>query len=400
MGNVTSPPEPSVVSIAGKYLFSFRREGTGYPELRVYTLEGILASIVMYDPSTNPRCSISTGMSSSMAALAFNSTYFAIALQRPAGTFLEFHHVRNELGLSSSIAGEPIPLFPFRSANVPPFSFTGSSVVQNIDNHQLLVTASSVLASGSPVVVSMSTDQSTSHTVLSNFESADACPALAVSRSAIFDITRTRGLLLYNNQSSLSNFAVLDLQQNTTSKPIRGSENQELQLMSPNTVRLVPGTLPAFISANSVALLSTTGPAGGGPAAWGFTGTNATQFIANISLPTDWAFATSMTQDRTIVFLCGLRQICALDMDSGSISNTSQLAYCTSNSISIAWINEISDPKFRINSCREPGYTSGASKWKFRCVRDRIKQYVHLRQRGQLGAAQCIGLHLGRPCSS
>jgi hypothetical protein len=261
-----------------------------------------------------------------------NSTLFAVALQRPNGTFLEFHKIEgSDPALTVTALDPQIPLFPSRIGTRPPFGLTGSAIVQSYNESSLLISVASTLAPGSPVIVS-APETNRTPVFLTQVGLDAACATLAIPKSAIFtplpDVIG--GIMLFDPLGSkVANYAVintLNFSMNSALTSVTQIEYSEIGYR-----RIVPGTLPAFLSPPSFTVLAEQS---GSYKGYMYSGNSAPSTTGSIPTPTeDWMFAAAPNGNKTIAALCDLGRFCTLDISKPGVAATFTAvgAYCTYN---------------------------------------------------------------------
>jgi hypothetical protein len=247
--------------------------------------------------------------------LAINSTFYAIALQRPQGTVLEYHSITINFPYRATAIGPAISLFPTPSGNAAPFPATGSSVIQNLNDTRLLLAWSSIRAIGSPATAAI-LRAGAAITPINQDGAAfpSVCSTIAIPQSLILDPSGSRGVMSYSAGSTLFYFAEFR-PQNSSMTSFLSSGVSPLILRSEFTP-IKPGTLPAFVSPTSESILASISTS-----YFGYTFSSSLITTPTTSPSIDLrssnaAFAAGRSGSRTLALTCAGAAYCAVDISS------------------------------------------------------------------------------------
>jgi hypothetical protein len=302
----------SAATVAGRYLFSYDKLGNSY-FLSAYPLLAVNSSgqLAVTDPSGGPSCSQNTGTSSSIAAVAINSTHYAIAIQSSSGTILEYQRI----SAVSFIATQFVSLFPPTSANAPRFPATGSSVVQNFNDTHVLLMWTSLRAAGSAALAASPRPGIPSVPIVQDGGiSPILCPELVMPLSLVMDSTGARGIMLHSISFGQRSYA--GFQSNGFRMTVNLKSSATLLLSLNEFSGIEAGTLPGFVSSTSGRILAAASSSYSG---FIFNETAvSSESTSVVPLPPSTVgatvFATGRGSRQTLALTCSNGSYCTIEM--------------------------------------------------------------------------------------
>eukprot|EP01122_Echinamoeba_exundans_P006481 TRINITY_DN1835_c0_g2_i1.p1 TRINITY_DN1835_c0_g2~~TRINITY_DN1835_c0_g2_i1.p1 ORF type:complete len:1166 (+),score=114.85 TRINITY_DN1835_c0_g2_i1:734-4231(+) len=353
---------PNAVAAAGSFLFSYERVSGSFG-LFAYPLQTLNASAYfpLTDPSTAAACPQSVGISYRIAVLAINSTFFAVALQRPQGTVLEYHSIIGNSNFVTNPVGLPILLFPSAVGAIPPVSTIGSSVVQAVNETHVLLSLVSTSAPGTPAIAALpSSGIALSPIIQDGSFSASDCPTIAIPKSLVLDPTGSRGVILFSGGGDLKYFAEYRPENNSMTGFLSDGAIQ-LQL-STEFSRIDPGTIPGVVNETSESIVASSNSA-----YFGFTFTSSISNAAKttqLTLTANTAYAVARGASRTLALTYSSGRFCTVDfLRAGAIAISPVNLYNVSALVSILALDSGNFSAFEVGSLSYMVY-SDAGGWR------------------------------------